>query len=584
MKKFNLLGLSLVTTIASFTACTNDTEEILTQECEIRLTSEITPSRVANTDLQSTQIVSGRQVGVTINNAQTPHNNVAWTVGNTGQLTNTGDAIYYGDGAATITAYHPFNSTWKSTSHEFSVSTDQTEAAEYLNSDLLWATDSSLKTESAIKLEFAHKLAKINVTIVPENNGDDLNGATISICNTKISTTFNPSTGDITEAAGEPQEIIASVTANNVYTASAIVIPQAVSGKFIKITLGDKTYYYTLASSTTLAAGHSYNYTLTLKGKQLINTESGIGPWGNGGDNTGDAEEDVSKLIVTLTEAGTLGNYLTDSNKDAVEELKIIGNINGTDVQLIRDITNLNNMSKPTEKTGALVKLDLSEANIVAGGNPYTNYNKSKEIETKDNVITAYMFEQTQLKTIVLPNNITEIGDHAFECVFYMESIVIPEGVTKLGESAFNTSKKLKAITIPESVIAIGGNAFNECAFTEITLPSKVKILGEYTFQFCKSLKTINLPAELEEIKLGAFYFCESMESIIIPSLVKTIDYVFSGCNNLKEIHCQALTPPVLSTSTTNRPPVGCTIYVPTQALDAYKNSPYWKGFTIVTE
>ena len=57
MKKNKRLGWAFIA-IASITSCTHNTEHILTQECEIRLTSEITPSR-AEQDLQSTQIVDG---------------------------------------------------------------------------------------------------------------------------------------------------------------------------------------------------------------------------------------------------------------------------------------------------------------------------------------------------------------------------------------------------------------------------------------------------------------------------------------------------------------------------------------------
>lgn len=542
MKKFNLFGLALVTTMANFTACNNDAEEILTQECEIRLTSEITPSRVANPELQSTQIVSGRQVGVTINNAQTAHNNVAWSVGNTGQLINTGDAIYYGDGAATITAYHPYNPTWTSTSHEFSVSTDQTEAAEYLNSDLLWATASSSKTENAIKLEFTHKLAKINVTLVPEKNGDDLNGATISICNTKISTTFNPSTGDITDAAGEPQEIIANVTTNNVYTASAIIIPQDVNGKFIKITLGDKTYYYTLASSTTLEAGYSYNYTLTLKGKQLINTESGIGPWENGGDKTGDAEEDVEvSKSVTLTIAGTLSTLISEEEKYNITSLTISGPLNGDDIAFLRDIIAYNSLKEEPIK-GKITMLDLSNASIVAGGGVYDkNWSTASDHYTENNII----------------------GDNMFENCRNLETLKIPNTITKIGQSGFSNCYSLKSFEIPSSVTSIGNDAFFYCSnIRTINIPSQVTKIDNQTFAFCSSLETVTIPANVTEIGSSAFGYCDK----------------------LLTIHCKASTPPTLSTNTfTNTTRTSGTLYVPIASLTKYQiisNGNLWYLFS----
>lgn len=593
MKKTKLFGLALIATMASFTACTNDSEEVLAQESEIKLTSEIMPSRAAS-NLQSTQIVAGQEVGVTITGIKEgqEHNNIAWSVGDNGALTNTGDAVYYGDGTATITAYHPYNSTWTGTSHEFSVSTDQSTNAEYLASDLLWATATSTKTENPVPLTFSHKLAKINVTLVPENEDDDLNGATISIYNTKTSTTFNPTTGAISTATGEAQEIIAGVTADDVYTASAIVIPQEVSGKFIKITHEGKTYYYTLSSAKTLEAGTSYSYTLTVKGKQLINTGSSINPWNPDSEEgeEGDAEEDVSKLTVTLTEAGTLGNYLTDANKDIVEELKIIGEINAKDIQLIRKIAVVDNFCKPTSETGALSILDLSEAKIVAGGGTYTcetvlNDDNTCNHETRDNVVTEGMFEYTNLKEVILPNTITEIAHSAFECLMRMTKFVVPEGVTTIGEQAFNTCYNFESIVLPESVETIGSRAFDDCdKMKEITIPSKVTELSNELLVRCNLLEKVNLPDGITTIGNGTFGYCPNLKTIEIPQNVTKMGYdVFAQCTALKEIHCKATTPPVAQNGDVsifrNFTKSECTLYVPTGSLNAYKNSTEWKGF-----
>ena len=159
MKKF--YSFALVALVAIFTACTYEITESIPTELEIKLKSEVTPaSRVADANYQSTQIVEGQQVGVTITGAKNGHINVAWTAGADGSLTNTEEAVYYGNGTATIMAYHPYNPDWASTSHMFSVGTDQSTNEGYLASDLLWATATSAKTESPVVLTFAHMLAK----------------------------------------------------------------------------------------------------------------------------------------------------------------------------------------------------------------------------------------------------------------------------------------------------------------------------------------------------------------------------------------------------------------------------------------
>lgn len=266
MGKTKLLGLALIATMASFTACTNDAEEVLAQESEIKLTSEITPSRVASLDYQSTQIVEGQQVGVTITGAKNEHKNVAWTVGADGSLTNTGSPIYWGNTQATITAYHPYNSAWTGTSHAFSVSTDQSTEANYSNSDLLWATKTGTKSDETVALTFTHKLAKINVSLTSEDI-TDLSGATISICGTNIATNFNPSTGELSAATAYVQEIKAGITTANAKTASAIIIPQTIENgtKLIKVQHSNKSFFYSLKDSKAFDAGKSYNYSLKVK-------------------------------------------------------------------------------------------------------------------------------------------------------------------------------------------------------------------------------------------------------------------------------------------------------------------------------
>lgn len=253
--------------IASITSCTHDTEHILTQECEIRLTSEITPSR-AEQDLQSTQIVENQQIGVTIVGAQKEHDNIAWNAGPYGALTNTGSPVYWGESEVTITAYHPYISSW--TDNVFSVNTDQSTNAGYLNSDLLWASTIASITAKPISLIFVHKLAKINVVI----SGDkDLSGTTICICGTHIATGFNPVTGLLTDVEGTIADITAGITTNNAYTASAIIVPQAIEKgtKFIKLTNGNKDYYYTLPERKEYQSGHSYNYTLKIDDSNMEN-------------------------------------------------------------------------------------------------------------------------------------------------------------------------------------------------------------------------------------------------------------------------------------------------------------------------
>ena len=285
MKKTSLFGLAFVA-CAICSACSNDSEEILSQGTEIRLTSEIIPSRVTALDYQSTQIVEGQKVGVTITGASSVHKNVQWTVGAEGVLSNGGDPVFFsGEDEAVITAYHPYDSYYTGTSHLFKVNTNQSTEEGYLASDLLWAKTTSAQTNDAVSLVFSHKLAKVNVTLVPFASGTDLSDITIYICGTKTSTYFNPTDGSLSDyASASVSEIKAGVTAENAYTASAIVIPQTLAAgtQFIRIVQGDKVYSYNVGSQgKELLSGISHNYTLTVKDKGLELVSNNIENWGD---------------------------------------------------------------------------------------------------------------------------------------------------------------------------------------------------------------------------------------------------------------------------------------------------------------
>lgn len=128
-------------------------------------------------------------------------------------LINTGDAIYWGNDVATITAYHPFSSSLKTDGTiSFYRKADQSADEDYLASDLLWASTTASKTTNAVPLNFTHKLAKINVTLTSDEI-EDLSGASIYICATKNSVNFNTTTGELTSlSSAEYNDVKAGTT------------------------------------------------------------------------------------------------------------------------------------------------------------------------------------------------------------------------------------------------------------------------------------------------------------------------------------------------------------------------------------
>ena len=107
----------------------------------------------------------------------------------------------------------------------------------------------------------------------------------------------------------------------------------------------------------------------------------------------------TKQITIQLEKAGTLPDKIGSRRKYKITNLKIIGEINGTDLRMIREMAGRN-----------LSVLDLSNAKIVEGGDYYY-----KDYYTSNDVIGSYAFRDCSgLTSLTLPAGITEIGDCAF--------------------------------------------------------------------------------------------------------------------------------------------------------------------------
>ena len=142
------------------------------------------------------------------------------------------------------------------------------------------------------------------------------------------------------------------------------------------------------------------------------------------------------------------------------------------------------------------------------------------------------------LRTIVIPESVTSIGESAFEGCKGLTSVTIPDSVTSIGDNAFNICTGLTSITIPSSVTSIGENTFNSCnGLTSITIPNSVTSIGNNAFCGCSSLTSITIPNSVTSIGIGAFNFCKGLTSITIPEGVTSIgENTFNGCTSLTSV------------------------------------------------
>ena len=144
---------------------------------------------------------------------------------------------------------------------------------------------------------------------------------------------------------------------------------------------------------------------------------------------------------------------------------------------------------------------------------------------------------------IVIPstyNNCPVIGImySAFHNNTSIRSVIIPDSVTSIGEDAFAFCSGLTSITIPNSVTEIGEGAFAYCSsLMSITIGNRVTELGDWAFEKCSSLTSITIPDSVTEIGVSAFRDCSGLTSVTIGNGVTEIGKsAFAGCTGLTQI------------------------------------------------
>lgn len=263
---------------------------------------------------------------------------------------------------------------------------------------------------------------------------------------------------------------------------------------------------------------------------------------------------------VNVTEPGTLSTIISQDQKFSITELTVTGYINGDDIGFIREMAGVSLSGYNTPTDGQLVKLNLYDATIVAGGYYIdSNYSWEKK-QAEANTIGDNMFRKSKLTAIEFPQGLTKVGQCAFAGT-PVAAVVLPPGVTSVGSEAFSGCSSLTEVSFPTACTSVGSLCFQNCSSLASFIVPDITSLSDQTFEGCTAMTEIELPATLTTIGYAPF-----------PS-------------SLTALRCRATTPPSASWGPFNGINFSsCTLYVPAGTVAAYAAADHWKSFTDIRE
>ena len=200
--------------------------------------------------------------------------------------------------------------------------------------------------------------------------------------------------------------------------------------------------------------------------------------------------------------------------------------------------------------------------------------------EKLNNVGVGAFADCVNLKEVVLSPFVHSIGEYAFQNTA-LESLVLSDEMMEVGECAFKGCSKLTSVRFPRTFRKLSYEVFYGCTgLTSIELPPTVNHIDAYAFKGCTGLTRVELPRALEKMGVGAFRGCSNLVSVSVPSSVKLLEHAFNGCPKLK--HLVLFSEDEVEMRGSDASFLGATLYVPRALIPAYKNDNFFREMAAI--
>ena len=142
-----------------------------------------------------------------------------------------------------------------------------------------------------------------------------------------------------------------------------------------------------------------------------------------------------------------------------------------------------------------------------------------------DNGKTLFLYPANKKGEYTIPSKVTKIEEEAF-AYSSLTKIVIPDQVKEIGEGAFEYNEDLQTLIFGKGIKTIPKSCcYYDRGLTSVTIPEGVKTIESSAFWWCTSLKMITLPKTISNI--GESFEKDTKVILLNKNLVRLEDGTF---------------------------------------------------------
>ncbi len=190
-----------------------------------------------------------------------------------------------------------------------------------------------------------------------------------------------------------------------------------------------------------------------------------------------------------------------------------------------RDMTTL--IRYPVAKSGTEYTLPFGVKTIGEGAFESVTELKFLTLPASVTAIEKSAFYNcAHLTDVRIPATLARLEESAFKgCPFLAGMDLSATAITAIGREAFSDCYSLKSVRLPEALTEIGSGAFSGChMLAECKLPAALTVLGGEAFSGCSALKTLDFAPCTALTSIGSgFCGCTALEKVTLPAHLTAI-------------------------------------------------------------